>query len=188
MRKQSLRRLAALLAFVLVAAGCAGTSLPRTTATSTTDNASRPATEQTSASSHRPLPSPIAAWPVIGIEISGRPLTVVVAVDKQQGLMAVSELPVDGMLFDYGDEVDAADHQFWMRNVVIPLDVTFFDSAGAYVSRTEMPICSTDPCPTYAATGRYRWALETPHDRQVSAQPGDRLVLRATSLRAGFTR
>jgi len=188
MRKRSLHRLAALLAFVLAAAGCGGTSLPRTTATSTPGAAATPPTEQTSASSHGPLPSPIATWPVIGIEISGRPLTVVVAVDKQQGLMGVSELPVDGMLFDYGGEVDAADHQFWMRNVVIPLDVTFFDSAGAYVSRTEMPICSADPCPTYAASGRYRWALETPHDRQVSAQPGDRLVLRATSLRAGFTR
>src|SRR3954471_19642553 len=161
MRKRSLHRLAALLAFVLAAAGCGGTSLPRTTATSTPGAAATPPTEQTSASSHGPLPSPIATWPVIGIEISGRPLTVVVAVDKQQGLMAVSELPVDGMLFDYGDEGDAGDHQVWMRNDSNQLDWRFCDWAGAYVSETERPICSTDPCPTYAATGRYRWALET---------------------------
>lgn len=108
------------------------------------------------------LPEPIRDWPVIHATVDGRPVRLVLAVDQRQGLQHTAELTgADGMLFDYGREVDPATTRFWMRDVLVPLDIAWFDGRGRLVGSTVMSTCEQD-CPTYAAPAPFRWAVETP--------------------------
>lgn len=78
---------------------------------------------------------------------------------RGQGLMGVTELvDVDGMLFVFAEEVEAA---FWMKDTLIPLDIWFFDSDGGFVDMLMMTPCEADPCETYPASGPFQYALET---------------------------
>ena len=108
------------------------------------------------------LPEPIREWPVIRATVDGRPVRLVLAVDRQQGLQRVPELTgADGMLFDFGREVEPTTGRFWMHDVLIPVDIAWFDGEGRLVGTATMATCEQD-CPTYVAPGPFRWALETP--------------------------
>ena len=82
---------------------------------------------------------------------------------RAQGLMRVTDSKLggyDGMLFHFHDDVQ---ENFWMRNTPMPLSIAWFDSAGRFVSSTDMAPCADRPdCPTYAAARAYRYALEVP--------------------------
>jgi uncharacterized membrane protein (UPF0127 family) len=80
---------------------------------------------------------------------------------RRRGLMGVTDLGgLDGMLFVF--EGDTAG-DFWMKDTLIPLDIAFFDAAGAPVGEviTMTPCGDADPCPTYGPDAPYRYALET---------------------------
>ena len=68
--------------------------------------------------------------------------------EQAQGLMFRESLPLKtGMLFLFSD---AAPHQFWMKNTMIPLDIVWLDASGRvlFVS-ADTPPCRADPCPNY---------------------------------------
>jgi uncharacterized membrane protein (UPF0127 family) len=82
---------------------------------------------------------------------------------REQGLMGQRDLRgYDGMLFRFDEPTDA---RFYMFHTLIPLSIAFFDDTGAYVSQTDMPVCTADDpgsCPTYPAAKPYVHALEVP--------------------------
>jgi len=96
-----------------------------------------------------------------GVVVSGAPWTVAVADTpalRSQGLMGIADLgDLSGMLFVFDDDTDAG---FWMKDTLIPLDVAFFTVDGGFVDLLSMVPCVDDPCPTYHASGPYRYALE----------------------------
>ncbi len=99
------------------------------------------------------------------------------AARQSQGLMNRTDLGgYDGMLFDFSTETTVT---FWMRDTPLPLSIAFFDTGGRFVSTTDMAPCIHQPsCPTYSATGPYRWALEVPQGAlpPLGIGPGTRLV------------
>jgi uncharacterized membrane protein (UPF0127 family) len=68
--------------------------------------------------------------------------------EQAQGLMFRESLPErTGMLFLFRD---AAPHQFWMKNTMIPLDIVWLDDSGRVVFvSANTPPCRADPCPNY---------------------------------------
>jgi uncharacterized membrane protein (UPF0127 family) len=71
--------------------------------------------------------------------------------EQAQGLMFRESLPErTGMLFLFRD---AAPHQFWMKNTMIPLDIVWLDDSGRVVFvSANTPPCRADPCPNYGPT------------------------------------
>ena len=67
---------------------------------------------------------------------------------QAQGLMfRESLLPRTGMIFLFSD---AAPHQFWMKNTMIPLDIIWLDGEGRVIFvSANTPPCRADPCPNY---------------------------------------
>jgi uncharacterized membrane protein (UPF0127 family) len=99
------------------------------------------------------------------------------AAQQSQGLMTRTDLGgYDGMLFDFKADTTTT---FWMKDTPLPLSIAFFDGTGRLVSTTNMAPCVNQPsCPTYSATGPYRWALEVPQGSLagLGIGPGTRLV------------
>lgn len=89
---------------------------------------------------------------------------------RQQGLSNRTDLSgYDGMLFAFPADTTST---FWMKDTPLPLSIAWFDQAGRFVSSTDMEPCLNRPaaeCPTYAATGPYRYALEVERG-QLAAQ------------------
>lgn len=81
--------------------------------------------------------------------------------ERRQGLKDVSEVPNggDGMLFAYSTPSFVT---YGMLDVVIPLDIWFFDADGALIGTTEMTPCPAEPCTDYGSPGEISWVLETP--------------------------
>lgn len=143
------------------------TTSPATTSPVTTS----PAT--TSPATTGPAANDLAGFGRANAIVGGEAVVVAVADTPElrgQGLMGVTELvDVDGMLFVFAEEVEAA---FWMKDTLIPLDIWFFDSDGGFVDMLMMTPCAAsaigkdpfhlaDPCETYPASGPFQYALET---------------------------
>jgi len=80
--------------------------------------------------------------------------------ERAQGLMRVTDLrDLDGMVFDFGEEVDAG---FWMRDTPLPLTLIHFDGDGQFVSSVDMAPCPDGDCPSYFAAAPFRFGLEVP--------------------------
>lgn len=96
----------------------------------------------------------------------GEPIVICVMVadspdQRARGLMEVTDLGgYDGMLFRFDADTDGG---FWMKDTVMPLSIAYLDADGAVVSTADMDPCpeGTD-CPSFAASGPYRMALEVP--------------------------
>jgi hypothetical protein len=114
---------------------------------------------------------------VVAIDVDGTTWIVALALSgsaRTQGLMDVTDLlDLDGMLFSFDGDTTSA---FWMKDTLIPLDIAFFDGAGALVSVTTMEPCRQDTCPTYEAAGPYRFALEAPEGALAGLPADARLV------------
>lgn len=107
------------------------------------------------------VPGPLASFAIDAIKLDGQELLVAIADTadlRRQGLMNVPALlDLDGMLFVFDADSTGG---FWMRDTLIPLDIAFFDVAGTFVDGFLMEPCVTSDCPTYRASGPFRYALE----------------------------
>ena len=81
----------------------------------------------------------------------------------------------DGMLFDFDQDIDPTAVVFVMDGVAFPLDIAWFTDSGELVGTASMAVCPAKPCPTYAAPGPYRWAVEAPPGAFAGVAPSDRL-------------
>lgn len=112
--------------------------------------------------------TPLAGFGEVEVRIvegpDGEPVIVCVLVaetpeQRQRGLMEVTDLGgYDGMLFLFPTDSEGG---FWMKDTLLPLSIAYLDADGAVVSTADMDPCpdGTD-CPSYAAAGPYRMALE----------------------------
>ncbi len=107
--------------------------------------------------------------PVTSLVIGDESLRVLVAdtaTTREQGLSGRTLCPRCGMLFDFGQELPNL--EFWMRGMLIDLDMLWLDSSGHEVHRAEnvpRPEClSVDACPpARRSTDRpARYVLELP--------------------------
>jgi len=80
--------------------------------------------------------------------------------ETSQGLMYREKLAKDtGMLFILGYE---GKHNFWMKNVRIPLDIIFVNRNKEIVKiHRNVPPCEKEPCPTYNSEFPAVYAIET---------------------------
>ena len=105
-------------------------------------------------------------------------LTVAVAdsvAERRQGLMNVPDLgDLDGMLFVWEEPTTGT---FWMEDTPLPLDIAFFDAAGAWVDNFSMALCTTEDCPNYSAQGPYLYAIEIPETGFAALTPNAKLNL-----------
>lgn len=78
---------------------------------------------------------------------------------RQQGLMNRASVPDGtGMLFVFPD---SQERTFWMKNVLIPLDMLFIDASGSIVSIAQnVRACEADPCPVISSERPARYVLE----------------------------
>jgi uncharacterized membrane protein (UPF0127 family) len=81
--------------------------------------------------------------------------------ERARGLMELTDLAgYPGMLFAFPAESEGG---FWMRNTPMPLSIAYLDAAGAIVSTADMAPCDDVPtCPSYPASGPYRYTVEVP--------------------------
>lgn len=98
--------------------------------------------------------------------------------ERARGLMEVTDLQgYPGMLFVFPADSEGG---FWMRNTPTPLSIAYLDASGAVVSTTDMEPCEDVPtCPSYPASGPYRFTVEVPQgDLEALGLTGDaRLTL-----------
>jgi uncharacterized membrane protein (UPF0127 family) len=64
-----------------------------------------------------------------------------------------------GMVFAFPDQEMRS---FWMKNTLVPLDISYFESDGSWVSSATMEPCEKDPCVSYPSAGPAMYALELP--------------------------
>ncbi|MBL8779271.1 MAG: DUF192 domain-containing protein [Acidimicrobiales bacterium] len=81
--------------------------------------------------------------------------------ERARGLMEVTDLAgYPGMLFAFPADSEGG---FWMRNTPTPLSIAYLDASGAIVSTADMEPCDDVPtCPSYPASGPYRFTVEVP--------------------------
>lgn len=159
------------VAVAILVAACSdasGGDLP-TTATSTTGvsttttAAATTTTTTTTAEAPRDprVPEQLAGLEPIVVALDDQSLLIALADTpelRRSGLMFVEDLgDLDGMLFIFEEDTSGG---FWMKNTLLPLDIAFFDVDGRFVDGFVMEPCKADPCPAYAPSGSYRYALE----------------------------
>lgn len=89
---------------------------------------------------------PISAFAIMGnqkieLEVTKTPE------QQQLGLMYRESLEANrGMLFTFSPPREVG---FWMKNVVIPLDMVFIFDGKIKTIKTNVPPCKVDPCPVY---------------------------------------
>lgn len=102
--------------------------------------------------------------------------------ERQKGLMERAELgPDSGMLFTY-DQLQPANHAFWMYHTRIPLDIAYLDESDRIAAIVSMKPCRSDTpsqCPSYPAGVSFLSALEVNQGyfRAHNFDVGDRLEL-----------
>ena len=179
----------AVAALLATTAACAA-ELPDFTAASTSDpsgteSAAGSATIPASTTTTEPplfVPEQLTDLEILPITIVDGDtiwvLTVAVADSdgaRRQGLMNVADLgDLDGMLFVWEE---ASSSSFWMQDVILPLDIAFFGEDLLLVDSFTMPLCTTDECPSFLATGPFRYAVETLESTFSGMSPAAMLVL-----------
>jgi len=115
------------------------------------------------------------------VELQGQLIGLEVAKTPQQqaiGLMARESLPDDrGMLFPFEP---ARPVSFWMKNVLIPLDMVFVHDDEIVAIARDVPPCDTTPCPTYGPDEQmvdYVLELRGGRAAELGLQNGDRFEI-----------
>ena len=97
----------------------------------------------------------LAGLELTTVGIGPRVFTVAVAdtpFARSRGLAGSDDLgPIGGLLFVYPEPVE---HTFFMRGVRMPLDIAYVGADHRVLAVRTMPLCPTDPCPTYASQVR----------------------------------
>ncbi|NJN57523.1 MAG: DUF192 domain-containing protein [Leptolyngbyaceae cyanobacterium SL_5_9] len=151
------------------------THSPPTEASSPSESNQSPAqTETSQANSGQSLP--ISAQTIIGNQQIGLE---VARTPQQQamGLMFRSEIPDDqGMLFEFEP---ARPVSFWMRNVMVPLDIIFLLDGEVQAIAANVPPCTTPTCPTYGPEGAVNQVIELRGGRaaELGLQVGDQIAI-----------
>jgi uncharacterized membrane protein (UPF0127 family) len=80
-------------------------------------------------------------------------------VEREQGLMYRQKMAFDqAMLFVFDEE---SSHSFWMKNMLIPLDLLWLDKDKRIVHiEQNAPPCQQEPCPTYTSQIPALYVLE----------------------------
>lgn len=92
---------------------------------------------------------------------------------RAHGLMEVPDLPAGaGMWFVYEEDRDGG---FWMKNTLVPLDITYVGADQRIADVVTAEPCIADPCPSYPPDAPYRHVLEVPAGwlDEVGADVGD---------------
>ena len=165
----------------LLVLGCAATP----PATSSNPAVSSPAP----VSSPSPAATPIAhagqSLPITAqVVIGAQTIQLEVAKTPEQqamGLMFRTELAPDrGMLFPFDPPRPVS---FWMKNVAINLDMVFLRDGKVVDIASQVPPCTTDPCPVYgpAKTVEIDQVIELRGGRaaELGLKVGDRLVVKS---------
>ena len=104
------------------------------------------------------------------------------AQQRAKGLMGRTDMGgYDAMIFKFTEDTRGT---FYMKDTPMPLSIAWFDAEGRFVSSTDMEPCLNQrTCPTYAAEGPYRFAVEVPKGQlgSVGIGPGTRLVVSAST-------
>lgn|GEM_PF-249947 len=97
--------------------------------------------------------------------------------EQALGLMFRPSLEDDrGMLFEFSP---ARPVSFWMKNVVISLDMLFVRDGKLIAIAAEVPPCTSIPCPTYGPAEAIDQVIELRGGRaaELNLQPGDPVVV-----------
>ena len=109
------------------------------------------------------MPPLLAGLDLATVTIGPRVYAVVVADTpgaRARGLAGTEDLgPFSGLLFVYPDPVEET---FYMRGVLMLLDIAFVGADRRVLGVLTMPRCTAEPCPTYASPSPFQWALEMP--------------------------
>jgi hypothetical protein len=144
-------------------------SIPSTASPSNNQAASIPTTK---AGQRLPLSARInVADQVIQLEVART------AMQQEIGLMYRTELAKDrGMVFLFDPPRQTA---FWMKNTLIPLDIVFLLKGKVQAVSSNVPPCTTDPCPTYGPDTLVDQVIELRAGRalELGLKQGDRVVL-----------
>lgn len=115
------------------------------------------------------------------VELNGELIGLEVATTPQQqaiGLMARESLPDDrGMLFPFEPPRPVS---FWMKNVLIPLDMVFIRNGEIVAIARDVPPCESTPCPTYGPDEQaveYVIELRGGRAAELGLQSGDRIEI-----------
>lgn len=115
------------------------------------------------------------------VTIANQIIQLEVAKTPQQqaiGLMFRKQLADDrGMLFPFDS---ARQVSFWMKNVMIPLDMVFLRNGRVAAIALNVPPCVTDPCPTYGPDEDIDQVIELRGGRakELGLKLGDRLTIK----------
>ncbi len=108
---------------------------------------------------------------IIGLEVAETPQ------QQATGLMARESLPDDrGMLFPFEP---ARPVSFWMKNVLIPLDMVFIHRGEIVAIAEDVPPCAATPCPTYGPENQlvdYVLELRGGRSAELDLQVGDAIA------------
>lgn len=114
------------------------------------------------------------------VEIAGQVVQLEVTRTREEqsmGLMHRPSLDANrGMLFEFPRAFPV---QFWMKNVLIPLDMVFLRD-GEVQAIVTAPPCDRDPCPTYGPGTPVDTVIELRGGRaeELGLEAGDRLEIR----------
>ncbi|HEY9601719.1 MAG TPA: DUF192 domain-containing protein [Allocoleopsis sp.] len=115
-------------------------------------------------------------------EMAGQRIMLEVAQTPQQqamGLMYRTSLADDrGMLFPFNPPQPV---RFWMKNTLIPLDMVFLYNGVVKAIATNVPPCTTEPCPTYGTGVLIDQVIELRGGRaaEIGLKVGDRVNIKA---------
>ncbi|MDX2243285.1 MAG: DUF192 domain-containing protein [Leptolyngbyaceae cyanobacterium bins.302] len=119
------------------------------------------------------------------VNLGGQVIQLEVAKTPEQqamGLMFRSELePNRGMLFPFNPPRPVT---FWMKNVLIDLDMVFLRNGKVVAIASNVPPCKADPCPVYGpATAVIDQVIELRGGRakELGIKAGDRLTIQSVN-------
>jgi uncharacterized protein len=104
---------------------------------------------------------------------------------QSMGLMYRSALDANhGMLFPFSPPRPVS---FWMKNVVIDLDMVFLRNGQVVSVSSNVPPCKADPCPVYGPKDTVDQVIELRGGRaaELGIKPGDRLPVQFNSKKSG---